>query len=50
MKLMGLSSWLHWGAWLFKYFIFMMIATVIMAILLSVKVCEILFFKVKEEV
>ncbi len=38
MKLMGLSNWLHWSAWFFKYLVFMLIAVVIMTILFGVKV------------
>ena len=40
MKLMGLSNWLHWSAWFSKYFVFMLIAAVIMTILFIVEVRE----------
>ncbi|GFT89233.1 ATP-binding cassette sub-family A member 3 [Nephila pilipes] len=37
MKMMGLSKWLHWTAWFFKYFIFLVISCCIITVLLCVK-------------
>lgn len=34
---MGLSRWLHWMAWYFKYFVFLSISCGIMTVLLCVK-------------
>lgn len=35
--MMGLSRWMHWTAWYFKYFIFLFISCSIMTLLLCVK-------------
>lgn len=40
MKMMGLSRWLHWTAWFFKYFLFLVISCCIITILLCVKFKE----------
>lgn len=37
MKIMGLPNWLHWTAWFVKCFIFLLISTILMVILLKVK-------------
>ena len=38
MKMMGLSNWLHWLAWFIKNFIFLMISTILITILVKVSV------------
>ncbi|CAH1108169.1 unnamed protein product [Psylliodes chrysocephalus] len=37
MKIMGLPNWLHWLAWFVKCFIFLLISSVLMVILLKVR-------------
>ncbi|GBP54696.1 ATP-binding cassette sub-family A member 3 [Eumeta japonica] len=36
MKIMGLPTWLHWTAWFFKQFLFLMIVTVLIVLLLKI--------------
>ncbi|XP_065052485.1 phospholipid-transporting ATPase ABCA3-like isoform X1 [Rhopilema esculentum] len=36
MKMMGLSNWLHWLAWFIKNFIFLMLSTILVTILVKV--------------
>ncbi|KAK6165163.1 hypothetical protein SNE40_023607 [Patella caerulea] len=38
MKMMGLSSWLHWTAWFIKYFMFTLITVSLMTLFFSIKV------------
>ena len=37
MKIMGLSNWLHWAAWSFKYFMFSVAIVAMMTLLMSVR-------------
>mmetsp|Transcript_24977 Transcript_24977/g.75215 ORF Transcript_24977/g.75215 Transcript_24977/m.75215 type:complete len:1447 (+) Transcript_24977:67-4407(+) len=34
MKMMGLTSWVHWAAWFIKYFLFMMMSVTLIAVML----------------
>lgn len=36
--MMGLSSWLHWGAWFLVFFLFFLIVVSFMTLLFCVKV------------
>nr|QJX58398.1 truncated ATP-binding cassette sub-family A member 2 [Pectinophora gossypiella] len=36
MKIMGLPTWLHWMAWFFKQFIYLLIASVLILVILKV--------------
>jgi len=36
MKMMGLSNWLHWVAWFIKCFVFLLLPTIVITIMLSV--------------
>ncbi|XP_076998257.1 phospholipid-transporting ATPase ABCA3 isoform X2 [Tamandua tetradactyla] len=38
MRMMGLSSWLHWAAWLLLFFLLLLVAVSAMTLLLCVKV------------
>uniref|UniRef100_A0A2I3S1T8 ATP binding cassette subfamily A member 3 n=1 Tax=Pan troglodytes TaxID=9598 RepID=A0A2I3S1T8_PANTR len=38
MRMMGLSSWLHWSAWFLLFFLFLLIAASFMTLLFCVKV------------
>ncbi|KAK2097332.1 ATP-binding cassette sub- A member 3 [Saguinus oedipus] len=38
MRMMGLSSWLHWSAWFLVFFLFLLIASSFMTLLFCVKV------------
>jgi len=38
MKLMGMKGWLHWGAWYFKFSIFMLISVALMTLFFHAKV------------
>lgn len=38
MRMMGLSNWLHWTAWFIKFFVFLLISTILMTILYTVPV------------
>lgn len=38
MRMMGLSSWLHWSAWFLMFFLFLLIAVSFMTLLFCVKV------------
>ncbi|XP_062956081.1 phospholipid-transporting ATPase ABCA3 [Cynocephalus volans] len=38
MRMMGLSSWLHWGAWFLMFFLFLLIVVSFMTLLFCVKV------------
>ncbi|CAG9855955.1 unnamed protein product [Phyllotreta striolata] len=37
MKIMGLPNWLHWLAWFVKCFLFLLISSILMVVLLKVK-------------
>lgn len=37
MKMMGLKNWLHWSAWIVKYFIFMLVSVVFFTFFFSIK-------------
>lgn len=37
MKIMGLPNWLHWTAWFIKQFIFLLISSILIVILLKIK-------------
>jgi ATP-binding cassette subfamily A (ABC1) protein 3 len=36
MKIMGLPNWLHWTAWFFKTFMFVMISVILIVVLMKV--------------
>lgn len=38
MRMMGLSSWLHWTAWFLLFFLFLLVAVSFMTLLFCVKV------------
>lgn len=38
MRMMGLSSWLHWSAWFLLFFLFLLVAVSFMTLLLCIKV------------
>ncbi|XP_023309745.1 ATP-binding cassette sub-family A member 3-like [Anoplophora glabripennis] len=45
MKIMGLPNWLHWAAWYVKYFIFLLLISIFVILLLAIRFSDTSIFQ-----